>query len=276
MPYRATILGCGSSPGVPRIGNDWGACDPDEPRNRRSRCALLIERVGDGSRPTRVLVDTGPDIRPQLLAADVDNVDGVIYTHAHADHLHGIDDLRAFWLNSRKLVELYADPATAERIEQAFAYCLAAPAAGLYPPILHLNRIAPYEPFAIDGPGGPVAIQPFEQDHGPGVSLGFRFGTLAYSCDVSALTAKSVAMLDGLDTWIVGALRRQPHPSHFTVAQALDWIERLRPAHSILTHMNNDLDYQTLKDELPENVEPGYDGMQITYGFRNVQDEKVP
>lgn len=215
-------------------------------------------------------------MRSQLLAAEVDDIDGVIYTHAHADHLHGIDDLRAFWLNNRQLVELYADPMTAERIEQAFGYCVRTPEGGQYPPILRLNRIAPFVPFVIDGAGGPIEILPLEQLHGGGTSLGYRFGSLAYSCDVSGLPDESLARLDGLDTWIIGALRHQPHPSHFTVEQALGWIERLQPRNAVLTHMHNDLDYRTLATDLPDYVQPGYDGMRITFRSSNTHGKIVP
>ena len=264
MSYRMTILGCGSSPGVPRIGNDWGACDPSEPRNRRSRCALLIERFGAGPVPTRILVDTGPDMRTQLLAAGVDMIDAVFYTHAHADHLHGIDDLRAFWLATRSVVPAYADDETADRIQEAFAYCLKSAPGSAYPPIVGLNRIAPYETYTIDGAGGPIEITPYRQIHGDGASLGYRVGDFAYSCDVSAFPDETLAVLRGLDIWALGALRYTTHPSHLSVDQALAWIERLAPRHAVLTHMHNDLDYATLKARLPTHVEPAYDGMQLS------------
>jgi phosphoribosyl 1,2-cyclic phosphate phosphodiesterase len=261
----ATILGCGSSPGVPRIGNDWGECDPNEPKNRRTRCALLVERFGEAKKPTRVLVDTGPDLRPQLLAANVDHLDGVLYTHAHADHLHGIDDLRAFWLRTKRLVDVYADEATETRILDAFGYCFRTPPGGAYPPILRMNRLTAGEPLVIDGPGGPVGVVPFDQVHGDGTSLGFRFGGLAYSCDVSGLSDEAEALLAGLDVWIVDALRRTPHPSHLSLGEALAWIDRLKPKRAVLTHMDTNLDYAALKRELPPGVEPGYDGMTIAF-----------
>jgi phosphoribosyl 1,2-cyclic phosphate phosphodiesterase len=263
--FTATILGCGPSPGVPRIGNDWGQCDPAEPRNRRSRCALLVDRRGADGAMTRVLVDTSPDMRTQLLAAEVDHIDGVIYSHAHADHLHGIDDLRAFWMKTRRLVEVHADNETADRILEAFAYCFRTPRGGSYPPILRLNRIAPHEPLSIAGPGGPIDILPFVQTHGDGRSLGLRFGGLAYSCDVSALDERAAGLLTGLEVWIVDALRREPHPSHFSLAEALAWIDRLKPRRAILTHMDYSLDYATLRRELPEHVEAAYDGMVVAF-----------
>lgn len=259
----ATILGCGPSPGVPRIGNDWGNCDPAEPRNRRSRCALLVERRTDGCAPTRILVDTSPDMRTQLLAANVDHLDGVLYTHAHADHLHGIDDLRAFWMKTRRRMDVYADDPTADRILEAFAYCFETPPGGTYPPILTMHRIAAHEPISVDGPSGAMAITPFRQAHGSGTTLGFRFGGLAYSCDVSAIDDRAAATLQDLDVWIVDALRREPHPSHFNLAEALAWIDRVNPKRAILTHMDYSLDYVTLAQDLPPNVEPAYDGMVI-------------
>ncbi len=260
----ATILGCGPSPGVPRIGDDWGACDPAEPRNRRSRCGLLVERKEAGTPATRVLVDTSPDIRTQLLSAGVDHLDGVLYTHAHADHLHGIDDLRAFWMKTKRRLDVYADGATSDRILEAFEYCFRTPPGGTYPPILTMNRIESNARLAINGASGPIDVTPFTQAHGPGgATLGFRFGTLAYSCDVSDLDDNAASMLEGLDVWIVDALRRDPHSSHFSVRESLAWIDRLKPRRAILTHMDYSLDYATLRSELPSNVEPAYDGMVI-------------
>jgi phosphoribosyl 1,2-cyclic phosphate phosphodiesterase len=261
---RATILGCGSSPGVPRIGGDWGACDPEEPKNRRSRCAFLVERVGGEGRPTTVLFDTGPDVRAQLLVAGVTEVDGVVYTHAHADHLHGIDDLRAFHLNTGRLVDVYADAETASRIESGFGYCVRTPAGGAYAPILRLNHFDPDAPLTIDGPAGAIAFTPIRQIHGGSTSLGFRAGGFAYTCDVSDFPDASAALLEDLDVWVIGALRYRPHPSHLSVEEALGWIDRLKPRRAILTHMHNDLDYATLREALPAHVEPGYDGMQLS------------
>jgi phosphoribosyl 1,2-cyclic phosphate phosphodiesterase len=258
-------MGCGSSPGVPRIGNDWGACDPQEPKNRRTRCSVLIERFDGGDTPTTVLVDTGPDLRAQLLAADVRHVDGVVYTHPHADHLHGIDDLRTFWLATKRLIDIYADTPTMTRLEQGFAYCFHSPEGSFYPPILRHNPIVAGNPVTIVGPGGPINVRLFRQVHGDISSLGLRVGGLAYSCDVSDLPDESLATLDGLDVWVVGALRYRTHPSHFSVEQALTWIDRMRPRRAILTHMHNDLDYRKLKRELPPHVEPAYDGLQIEF-----------
>jgi phosphoribosyl 1,2-cyclic phosphate phosphodiesterase len=263
--YRATILGCGASPGVPRIGNDWGACDPSNPRNRRTRTSLLVERVGGGQRPTRVLIDTGPDMRAQLLATNVDAIDGVVYTHAHADHTHGIDDLRAFAQNTGHLVSIFADDMTADHLERTFAYCFRTPTSSLYPPILRMHRLTIGVPFTITGPGGELTLLPLRQIHGDTDSLCLRIGGLAYSCDVSDVPAETQPVLAGIDLWIVDGLRDRPHPSHFTVGQALGWIDRLKAKRAVLTHMTNDLDYAELRGRLPAHVEPAYDGMTVEF-----------
>jgi phosphoribosyl 1,2-cyclic phosphate phosphodiesterase len=263
LGLRLTILGCGSSPGVPRIGNDWGACDPSEPKNRRTRCALLIERFGAAADPTTVLVDTGPDVRNQLLAANVKHIDGVVYTHPHADHIHGIDDLRAVWQNAKKLVDVYADAITKERLDQAFGYCFESAPGSFYPPILQHHPIAVGTVVTINGAGGPIEILPFRQVHGDIDSLGLRIGGAAYSCDISDVPAESEAALSGLDVWIVDALRYRSHPSHFSFDGASRGIDKLKPKRAILTHMHTDLDYNQLKRDLPVHIEPAYDGMQI-------------
>lgn len=264
MSLRVTVLGCGASPGVPRIGNHWGACDPNEPKNRRTRCSILIERYDSGSdRPTRILVDTGPDVRQQLLAAGVTFVDAVIYTHAHADHLHGIDDLRVFWQDTGKLVDVYADLATRRRLDQAFGYCFETAPGGLYPPILKHRPIAAGQALTIAGAGGALTLTPFRQIHGDIDSLGLRVGGFAYSCDVSDLPEATQATLAGLDAWLVDALRYRPHASHFSVSEAVSWVGRIKPRRAILTHLHSDLDYATLKRELPAGIEPAFDGMVI-------------
>lgn len=258
----ATILGCGTSGGVPRPGLGWGACDPTNPKNRRRRCAMLVERTGEAG-VTRVLVDVGPDLREQLLAADVDWLDGVFITHEHADHTHGVDDLRGLFIKRRKRVDMYFDRATETMMRARFGYCFETPAGSEYPPIVNGHRIAPGQPVTVDGPGGPIEVMPFLQRHGDIDSLGFRFGRLAYSSDLSDLPDDSLRELAGLDIWIVDALRYTSHPSHFNVADALAWIGRVKPARAILTDMHSDLDYERLRGELPANVEPAYDGMRI-------------
>lgn len=262
MSLVATVLGCGSSGGVPRVGYGWGACDPAEPRNRRRRCSLLVERVGPDGRTT-VLIDTGPDLRDQLLGADVKWVDGVLYTHEHADHTHGIDDLRVLAIYKRHLVDVYADDRTATLLRQRFAYCFETPPDSQYPPILTLHPLAAGEPVTIEGAGGPITALPFRQQHGDIEALGFRIGDFAYSCDLNGLPDDALPVLAGLGTWIVDALRPEPHPSHWSVAEALAWIRRLGPRQAFLTNMHTDLDYASLRDRLPPGVEPAFDGMRI-------------
>lgn len=266
---RITILGCGASPGVPRVGNDWGACDPLEPRNQRTRSSILIDAFrGDHPAPTRILVDTGPDLRNQLLAARVDRLDGVLFTHAHADHTHGIDDLRAFWLETRRLVPVYTDDFTQERLEEAFGYCFHTPAGGNYPPILGRRRIVAGSTFSIEGPGGRVDILPFRQIHGDIDSLGFRIGDFVYSSDVSDFPPESLSCLADMDLWVIDALRYSRHPSHLSLDETLAWKARVLPRRTVLTHMHGDLDYRTLVERLPDDVVPGHDGLELSVSLQ--------
>ena len=262
MSLRVTILGCGASGGVPRVGTMWGRCDPSNPRNRRRRCGLLVERLGTKGR-TRVLIDTPPDLRDQLVETRVDWVDGVLYTHDHADHTHGIDDLRMVAYAMRKRVKVWADAATLQSLTQRFAYCFTTPTGSSYPPILDAHVIDPAKPIRFDGAGGVLEAVPIVQRHGDIDSLGFRFGRLGYSPDISDLPAESVPMLTGLDVWIVDALRYTPHPSHFHLRRALEWIDRLGAKRGILTHMTGELDYDGVRREVPDHVEPAYDGMVV-------------
>jgi len=260
---QVRILGCGSSGGVPRIGNDWGACDPAEPRNRRTRCSILIRHWSSGaSQPTLVLVDTSPDMREQLLAANVSRVDAVLLTHEHADQCHGIDDLRALVLRAGRRIPVHLDPVTASIIGSRFAYCF--DGAGAYPAILdkHVDLEAG-QAVRIGGAGGPVDFLALAQDHGGVSSLGFRCGTFAYCNDVVRLPEATLERLTGLHTLVVDALRYKPHPTHASVAEALAWIERLKPRRAILTNLHVDLDYARLKAELPAGVEPAFDGMEL-------------
>ncbi|HEX6959739.1 MAG TPA: MBL fold metallo-hydrolase [Ferrovibrio sp.] len=248
---RAIILGCGASPGVPRIDGSWGDCDPAEPKNRRSRSSILVE--GNG---TRVLVDTSPDLRNQFISNGITQIDAVLWSHDHADQTHGIDDIRFLAYAAHKRMPAYADQFTLDRLKRKFGYCFEKSADG-YPPII--------EAQVIDGPLniGALGIIPIRQRHGNITSLGFRFGDLAYSNDVVALDEDAFAALAGVKIWIVDALRYAPHPSHSHVAQTLDWIARLKPERAILTNMNIELDYNKLKAELPPGIEPAYDGMVI-------------
>jgi phosphoribosyl 1,2-cyclic phosphate phosphodiesterase len=262
MTLTFTILGCGSSMGVPRPALGWGACDPQNPKNRRRRTSLLVERRGPSGR-TRVLIDTSPDLREQLLDAEVDWVDGVLMTHEHADHTHGIDDLRPLFVRHRRRVDLFATEATARVLRMRFDYCFAKPPGSEYPPILNECRLVAGQAITIEGQGGPITALPILQQHGDIASLGFRFGGFAYSCDLSGMPPESAAALAGLDVWVVDALRYNSHPSHFSVTDALAWVERLRPKRAILTNLHADLDYETLRKQLPPHVEPAYDGVSV-------------
>ena len=263
MTLTFTILGCGSSAGVPRPALGWGACDPKNPKNRRRRTSLLVERQGDGG-VTRVLVDTSPDLRDQLIDAGVDWLDGVFYTHPHADHIHGIDDLRSLFIHKHRRVDVYLDEATSQVLRPRFEYCFVSPPGSEYPPMVTENRLTAGKAVTIVGEGGPITVLPYLQQHGDIPSLGFRFGALAYSCDLSGLPDASVAALAGLEVWIVDALRYRPHPSHFSLAEALDWIGRLKPQRAVLTNLHADLDYEEVRRQVPPHVEPAYDGMRLT------------
>lgn len=251
---RVTILGCGTSSGVPVIGCRCPVCTSPDPRNHRRRCAIVIDRG-----PTRLLVDTPPELRLQCLDAGVDRVDAILYTHAHADHVNGLDDVRAFNLRMNRPIRAHGDTRVLARIQERFGYAFQAPTPdlGWWRPVI--------EPVPLDGPFrvGELCIRPFEQEHGRGPSWGFRIGAFAYSPDVSALPEPALAELRGLALWIVDCLRDRPHPSHAHLARTLAWIEALRPRRAILTHMNHELDYADLAARLPEGVEPAYDGMVI-------------
>jgi len=263
MSLTFTILGCGSSMGVPRVALGWGACDPNNPKNRRRRCSLLVERVNAHGGVTRVLVDCSPDLRMQLLDADIDSLDGVLITHEHADHTHGIDDLRPLFIRSRRRLDVYMDEPTSRAMRARFGYCFITPPGSEYPPILTERRLAAGEPVIVDGQGGAIEALPVLQEHGDIASLGFRFGKLAYSCDIKSLPASSLTAMADLDIWIVDALRPAAHPSHMNLDEALGWIAKVKPKRAILTNLHSDLDYEILRAKLPENVEPAYDGMRI-------------
>ena len=248
---KVTILGCGTSTGVPRIGNDWGVCDPNEPRNRRRRCSILVEQGG-----TTLLVDTSPDLREQMLDAKVSHVDAVLFSHDHADQTHGIDDLRVFAMNTRRKIDVYGDAETLGALRAKFGYCFEDMRG--YFAILKAHEIG-LRPFQ----AGTIDVLPIDQDHGTMRSLGFRFGNVAYSNDLVHLPDEAFDKLAGLDLWIVDALRYKPHPTHSHLERTLGWIERLKPKRAVLTNMHIDLDYQTLRRELPAGVEPAYDGMVL-------------
>lgn len=247
---KLTILGCGTSGGVPKMPEHWGACDPSNPRNRRRRASVLVE---EGA--TAVLIDTTPDLREQALMAGIRHLDAVFYTHDHADHCHGIDDLRGFFQTTGEKIPVYADPATLETLKHRFSYIFKTQEG--YPAICAGKAIE--RPVGI----GPVKMIPFEQGHGRGISLGYRFGDMAYSTDLDRMPESAFDALEGVKVWVVDALRYDPHPTHSHLAQTLDWIARVQPERAILTHMTWDMDYETLRRELPKGVEPAFDGMVI-------------
>jgi phosphoribosyl 1,2-cyclic phosphate phosphodiesterase len=259
-----TFLGTGSSGGVPRIGNHWGACDRHNPKNRRRRCAVIVERFSKSGKTT-ILIDTPPDVRDGLLAERIDHVDAVLYTHDHADHTHGIDELRVFALLTKRRVDVWMDEPTWDSLLPRFRYCFEQKPNSTYPPILRRQVLTPGVPVTIDGKGGPVTAIPILQDHGEMPSLGFRFGKLAYSPDIVGVPPESEPHFEGLDIWILDALRPMPHPSHWSLKQALAAIERFKPARAILTHMHIDLDYEATRRAVPAHVEPAYDGLQVTF-----------
>jgi phosphoribosyl 1,2-cyclic phosphate phosphodiesterase len=251
---RVTVLGCGASTGVPVIGPNWGRCDPSDPRNRRRRVSALVE-IGN----VVILIDTSPDLREQLIDARVSRLDAVVITHAHADHLHGIDDLRSVNRIMRQPIPLYADTKTLGDIRCRFGYVLdpVDEPGRYYKPTLVPNEIV--GPFAIEG----VPILPFAQDHGFSTTLGLRIGGFAYSTDVTELDENAFAAIAGIELWIVDCLRREPHPTHSHLTKSLSWIARVKPRRAVLTHMDQSLDYRELSAELPNGVEPGQDGLVI-------------
>ncbi|MEE2944601.1 MAG: MBL fold metallo-hydrolase [Pseudomonadota bacterium] len=258
-----TILGCGSSGGVPRLGGIWGDCDPENPKNTRTRCSLLVERENAKGKTT-VLIDTSPDMRHQLLRENVGRLDGVIYTHAHADHVHGLDDLRMIVFNMRERVKVWADTPTQDALLSRFGYAFVQPQGSPYPPILDLHGIAD-EPVDIDGPGGPITFEPLEVAHGGIDALGFRMHDVLYMPDVSEIPENVAPRTEGLRCWILDALRRTPHPTHFHLDTALEWIERSKPKEAVLTNMHVDLDYETLSAETASHIRPAYDGLKLSF-----------
>lgn len=257
-----TILGCGSSGGVPRLGGHWGDCDPKNPKNRRRRCSILVERTGPYG-TTTVLVDTSPDLREQLLSAQVGRLDGVIYTHSHADHVHGIDDLRMIVFNMRARLSVWADIPTQTALTERFGYVFVQPEGSSYPPILDMNLID--GDVTIEGAGGAITFCPFEVAHGGMNALGFRIADVAYLPDVAQIPDDVWPVLDNLDCWIVDALRREPHPTHAHLARTLEWIEKAKPKSAVLTNMHIDLDYDTVMAETPDHIQPAHDGLRLSF-----------
>jgi phosphoribosyl 1,2-cyclic phosphate phosphodiesterase len=267
---RVTILGSGSSGGVPRANGDWGDCDPANPKNRRRRCSALIEAASDqasleaGERVTRLVIDTSPDFREQMISAGVPRIDAVLMTHDHADQTHGLDDLRAFALYQKHRIPVWMDEATAKTLTTRFGYAFNASAGSPYPSILEQRKLTPDGvAIEIEGPGGLIRVQPFEQDHGWIKSVGYRFGDIAYSADINGLPASSRAALDGVKCWIVDALREEPHPTHFSVAEAISTLGELGIDRGVLTNLHITLDHDRLSRALPDHVQCAFDGMQI-------------
>ena len=254
---RVTVLGCGHSGGTPLIGGDWGACDPENSRNRRLRPSILVQQED-----TRILVDTSPDLRQQLLNADVDRLDAILYTHAHADHLHGLDDLRAINRIMQADIPAYADADTWHAIETRFEYVVTPLRDGTdfyYKPQLTPHIISPGDKFGV----GVLTVEAFDQSHGTSRTVGYRFGNFAYSTDLVDLPEASFAALEGIAVWMVGTLMAQPHPTHAHVDRAVAWSKRLGVGRTILTHLSHRIDYGVLQETLPDGVEPAYDGMII-------------
>ena len=251
---KVRILGCGTSSGVPRIGNDWGTCNPAEPRNRRYRVSILVSHED-----THILVDTGPDLRDQLLDGDIHTVDAVIWTHDHADHCHGIDDLRQLYHVHSRPVEGFARAATLGELQRRFGYVFEGKSGS---PAIASGHDLPDELEL-----GSITVRSVDQPHGDIMSAGIRFNaagkSLVYSTDINALTDEMTNLFQGTDLWIVDALRRRPHPSHPHLSQALGWIGIVAPRRAVLTHMDQSMDYRTLLAELSDGVEPGFDGMEI-------------
>ena len=259
---RFRILGCGSSGGVPRLGGHWGDCDPNNPKNRRFRCSLLVEKEGaDGV--TRILIDSGPDMRSQLVDAGVGELDAVVYTHAHADHVHGLDDLRQIVFNTRQRLQVWADGPTQDALLSRFGYAFAQPEGSPYPPILEMNTIV--DQVSIDGKGGVVEIEPIKVNHGSIDALGLKINNVVYMPDVADIYDDAWPQLEGLECWILDALRRAPHPTHAHLERSLEWIERAAPKKAVLTNMHIDLDYETIEAETPEHITPAFDGMVLSF-----------
>jgi phosphoribosyl 1,2-cyclic phosphate phosphodiesterase len=265
MTVTLTILGCGSSAGVPRPALGWGRCDPGNPKNRRRRCSLLAERTSHHG-TTRIVIDTSPDLREQLIDTNVDHIDAVFLTHEHADQTHGIDDLRSVVLHQRRRIPVYLNQSTAKDIMHRFSYCFVSPPGSDYPPILTQHAIEAGGSQTIEGKGGEVTLSAFILKHGNIPALGYRIGDAAYTPDVSDIPRESWPLLENLDLWIVDGLRYTPHPSHFSVSDAVAWIERFKPRRAVITNLHSDLDYEELRVNLPRQVEPAYDGMRLTVG----------
>lgn len=262
-PMRVTMLGCGGSEGVPTPTGDWGKCDPGNPKNRRTRVSVRVDVEDATGAAKTIVIDTSPDFRQQMIASGTQRIDAVLFTHAHADHLHGIDDLRTYNRAQKAVIPAFAAAEAAEDIRQRFGYVVepwAHPAGHFfYRPALALAEVT--GPFEAAG----IPVIPFDQNHGFGKTLGFRIGNFAYSTDLIALEESAFPVLEGIDTWILDCLRvSPPHPTHCHLELSLGLIERVRPRRTVLTHMAQMTDYDTLAALLPAGVEPGWDGLVLT------------
>ncbi len=261
---RITLLGSGCSTGVPRVDGYWGACDPENPKNRRSRCSAWLAGWDQATpeKVTSVMIDTAPECREQILRAGVPHVDAVLWTHDHADQAHGIDDLRAFIFARNAPIDGYMDEATHKTLMSRFGYAFRGNLG--YPPV-YTDHLIPAHgtAWSVSGEGGSLPVVTFDQAHGPIRSVGYRVGDIAYSSDISDLPEDSFAALDGLKVWVVDCLRYKPHPTHSHLEKTLAWIDRLKPDHAILTNLHQDMDYNALKAVLPANVEPAFDQLSI-------------
>ena len=264
MSLSVVILGCGSSGGVPRVAQGWGVCDPTNPRNRRRRCSILIEQAGPEG-VTRVLVDTSPDLREQLIDARIEHLDAILMTHPHADHTHGIDDVRPLVLHQHQMLDIHMDEQTSASLRRSFGYIFETPEGSQYPPLLREHRLRAGKACRVTGAGGALEAMPLRLDHGEIESLGFRFGNVAYTPDVKTIFPETFQHLEGLDLWIIDALRYTSHPTHFCLSEALEMIRMLRPKRAILTNLSSEVDFATLAGELPDNVEPAYDMMRVAF-----------
>ncbi|MBL1421993.1 MAG: MBL fold metallo-hydrolase [Alphaproteobacteria bacterium] len=265
MSLKFTILGCGSSMGVPRVSGNWGACDPNESKNRRRRCAMLVRKIGaDGE--TVILIDVGADAHHQLLDAQVGSLDAVLLTHEHADHTHGIDDLRAFAIEKREQMPVYMTAETFADVGSKFSYCFKQPEGSHYPAILKYCQINYDEAFRVDGAGGVIEVLPVRVEHGSIDCAAFLIDGVMYSADLNDIPQNSLYAFENLDIWVIDALRPTTHNSHFGIEDVLEWVGKVHPKRSILTNMSTELDYVSIKDEMAKtnlNIVPAYDGFDF-------------
>jgi len=259
-----TLLGTGSSGGVPRVGNQWGDCNPSNTKNRRRRCAMLVTKHLHSGEKTTLLIDAGADLREQLLSAQVDQLDAVLLTHSHADHIFGLDDLRQLALFLRRSIDVHMDEQTANIVMRAFGYCFKQAKNSSYPAFCTEQRITHKQTSEINGAAGALHATPLRVEHGDIHALGFRIGNLAYIPDIKRISCEHAwRQLEGVSILVVDALRYRDHPSHMSLTESLSFIERVNPDRAILTNMHSDLDYDVLLNSLPSGVEPGYDGLSI-------------